>query len=91
MASGDPLAGVQGASEMPVSSAQQCRAGTARLSAGVPVLLGQPLGFVVRGAQRCLLWACVDRTWRQQRDCQYTEVWAHGALIRDPEGRNLCG
>lgn len=45
MASGDPLAGVQGASEMPVSSAQQCRAGTARPSAGAPELLGQPLGM----------------------------------------------
>lgn len=45
LASGDPLAGVQGASEMPVSSAQQCRAGTARLSAGAPELLGQPLGM----------------------------------------------
>lgn len=45
MASGDPLAGVQGALEMPVSSAQQSRVGTARPSAGAPVLLGQPLGM----------------------------------------------
>lgn len=35
MASGDPLAGVQGALEMPVSSAQPSRAGTARPSAGL--------------------------------------------------------